>query len=232
MQLRHRNGSSPGQGASGRVASTRGRNTTLQHGTTRKRAAPAPTLASQVRKKVAGTSTKSARKMNRSLTSFPEVSNFVIPYIYSPMANWRTTSMSTAYKCFLVKSLFVKVKAAGCKGTVVIILNSFKYSGQDPQRLTCKKVPSPSSIREMSTLTLFKWLLMHQKCPQVCISYIWQIWTKYGRNRHYIDSYCIACESIIGHVVKGPFDMCMPNIKSLPLILSEISLVTYDHCVD
>ena len=22
-----------------------------------------------------------------------------------------------------------------------------KYSGQDPQRLTCKKVPSPSSIR-------------------------------------------------------------------------------------
>ena len=33
-----------------------------------------------------------------------------------------------------------------------------KYSGQDPQRLTCKKV-------------LFKWLLMHQKCPQVCISY-------------------------------------------------------------
>ena len=34
-----------------------------------------------------------------------------------------------------------------------------KYSGQDPQRLTCKKVPSPSSIREMSTLKLFKWLL-------------------------------------------------------------------------
>ena len=30
------------------------------------------------------------------------------------------------------------------------------------------------------------------------------------------------CESIIGHVVKGPCDMCMPNIKSLPLILSEI----------
>ena len=46
-----------------------------------------------------------------------------------------------------------------------------KYSGQDPQRLTCKKVPSPSTIREMSTLELFKWLLMHQKCPQVCISY-------------------------------------------------------------
>ena len=46
-----------------------------------------------------------------------------------------------------------------------------KYSGQAPQRLTCKKVPSPSSIREMSTLKLFKWLLMHQKCPQVCISY-------------------------------------------------------------
>ena len=37
-----------------------------------------------------------------------------------------------------------------------------------------------------------------------------------------MDSHCIACESIIGHVVKGPCDMCMPNIKSLPLILSEI----------
>ena len=37
--------------------------------------------------------------------------------------------------------------------------NKTKYSGQDPQRLTCKKVPSPSSIREMSTLKLFKWLL-------------------------------------------------------------------------
>ena len=46
-----------------------------------------------------------------------------------------------------------------------------KYSGEDPQRLTCKKVPSPSSIREMSTLKLFKWLLMHHKYPQVCISY-------------------------------------------------------------
>ena len=48
---------------------------------------------------------------------------------------------------------------------------TYKYSGQDPQRLTCKKVPSPRSIREMSTLKVFKWLLMHQKCPQVCISY-------------------------------------------------------------
>ena len=49
------------------------------------------------------------------------------------------------------------------------LIHNNKYSGQDPQRLTCKKV------------------------------------------------HCIACESIIGHVVKGPCDMCMPNIKSLPL---------------
>ena len=28
----------------------------------------------------------------------------------------------------------------------------YKYSGEDPQPLTCKKVPSPSSIHEMSTL--------------------------------------------------------------------------------
>ena len=83
----------------------------------------------------------------------------------------------------------------------------------------------------------FSFPLMHQKCPQVCISYgkygppspsskremstLKFLTTPAGRNRHYIDSHCIACESIIGHVVKGPCDMCMPNIKSLPLILSE-----------
>ena len=97
----------------------------------------------------------------------------------------------------------------------LIIECRYKYSGQDPQRLTCKKVPpqvcisygkygppSPSGKREMSTLKF--------------------VTTPAGRNRHYIDSHCIACESIIGHVVKGPCDMCMSNIKSLPLILSEI----------
>ena len=82
-----------------------------------------------------------------------------------------------AYMCVCV---FIYVYVCACLMCVhdchtcarVLILHPLiKYSGQDPQRLTCKKVPSPSSIREMSTLKLFKWLLMHQKCPQVCISY-------------------------------------------------------------
>ena len=64
------------------------------------------------------------------------------------------------------KSVYVKGTRAWNSLSVTVrnipnynAFKTFKYSGQDPQRLTCKKVPSPSSIREMSTLKLFQWLL-------------------------------------------------------------------------
>ena len=50
---------------------------------------------------------------------------------------------------------------------------NLKYSGQDPQRLTCKKVPSPSSIREMSTLKLFKWLLPESPLHRLTLYCMW-----------------------------------------------------------